>query len=58
MLTQDPENNLFFAPTADFSVHDEWVAQFQEVLTGDRDPQEALDDLVELWNQDLPQCQQ
>ena len=57
MLTQDPEHNLFFAPTADFSVHDEWVAQFQEVLTGDRDPQEALDDLVELWNQDLPQCQ-
>lgn len=57
MLLQDPEHNLFFAPTADFSVHDEWVVQFQEVLADKRDPQEALDDLVELWNQDLTQCQ-
>jgi len=57
MLLQDPENNLFFAPTADFSVHEEFAAEFQQVMTGDRDPQEALNDLVELWNQDLPQCQ-
>ncbi len=57
MLNQDPAHNLFFAPTADFSVHDEWVAEFQEVLDGNRDPQEALNAMVELWNQDLPQCQ-
>jgi len=58
MLTQDPDNNIFFAPTVDFSVHDEWVTEFQDVLTGDRDPQEALDSLVELWNEELPQCQE
>lgn len=57
MLSQDPEHNLFFAPTADFSVHDEWVAAFQEVLDGEREAQDALDAMVELWNQDLPQCQ-
>jgi multiple sugar transport system substrate-binding protein len=58
MLTQDPDNNIFFAPTVDFSVHDEWVTEFQDVLAGDRDPQEALDSLVELWNEELPQCQE
>lgn len=57
MLLQDPENNLFFAPTVDFSVHEEFAAEFQQVLTGDRDAQAALDDLVKRWNEDLPQCQ-
>ena len=57
MLNQDPEHNLFFAPTADFSVHNEWVAAFQEVLDGESEAQDALDAMVELWNQDLPQCQ-
>lgn len=58
MLLQDPENNLFFSPTVDFSVHEEFAAKFQEVLAGDLDAQAALDGLVELWNKDLPQCQE
>jgi ABC-type glycerol-3-phosphate transport system substrate-binding protein len=37
-------------------VHDEFVTVFQDVMTGDRDAQGALDELVNLWNEELPDC--
>ena len=56
MMNNDPENNLFLDPTVNFSVHDEFVTAFQDVMAGDRDAQGALDELVSLWNEELPDC--
>lgn len=57
MMNQDPEHNLFLDPTVDFSVHNDFVAGFQDVLQGNREAQEVLDEVVKLWNAELEQCQ-
>jgi multiple sugar transport system substrate-binding protein len=52
MLNGDPDHNIFLAPTPDFErLHRTFLEAFQQVLSGKRDTQEALNSVVAVWNQ-------
>ncbi len=54
MLNGDPEHNLFLLPTPDFEkLHRAFLDEFQQVLVEDRDPKEALDAVVAIWNAEI-----
>lgn len=54
MLTQDPAHNFFTIPVPEQeTLHREFVIMFQEVMSGNIEPQQALDDLAALWNEKL-----
>ena len=54
MLTGDPTHNLFLAPTPDFEkLHRAFLEAFQQVLQDKRQPQEALDSVVAMWNEEI-----
>jgi hypothetical protein len=54
MLTQDPEHNLMLDPTPEFELlHRTFVEAFQAVMAGEREPQEALDEVAALWNEEI-----
>jgi multiple sugar transport system substrate-binding protein len=59
MLNNDPEHNLFLAPTPDFEqFHRAFIEAFQQVLADNRDPKEALDEVAAFWNEQLDQFRQ
>ncbi len=52
MLNGDPDHNIFLAPTPDFErLHRTFLEAFQQVLSGKKDTQEALNSVVAVWNQ-------
>lgn len=54
MMIQDPEHNLFLEPMGDWNMMcEEFTNAFQEVMEGERDPQEALDDVADIWNENI-----
>ena len=54
MMSQDPEHNLFLEPMGDWNMMcEEFTNAFQEVMEGERDPQEALDEVADIWNENI-----
>jgi multiple sugar transport system substrate-binding protein len=54
MLTNDPAHNLVLLPTPEYEkLHGAFVEAFQAVMSGDRDPQKALDDVAAIWNTEI-----
>ena len=57
MMNGDPDHNLFLSPTNNTNfIHEEFVTVFQDVMDGKREAQDGLDELVGLWNEELPDC--
>ena len=58
MLNQDPEHNFFTEPVPEQeTLHREFVVMFQDVMAGNKEPKQALDDLAAFWNAELEKQQ-
>ena len=58
MMNQDPAHNFFLLPVPEQeTLHREFVVMFQDVMAGNKEPQQALDDLAGLWNVELQKSQ-
>ena len=54
LLQRNTSHNLFLAPTPDFEkLHRAFLEAFQQVLQDKRQPQEALDSVVAMWNEEI-----
>ncbi len=54
MLTQDPEHNYFLQPIPEYEItHDALMVAIQQILSGEKSAQEALDEAAAVWQEQI-----